>query len=171
MKILIINGLNLSATELIHSRVASLVPEANIVTCIPDYSDCSPMDVVNQYKAEDDWDVIMGNDFGGFLAYVIGAKLGIKTLLTDPYIPTSDYIVELIGLHRYTDDLNELWDTYQLQNNDCSILLDAKLDIPDTQKIFERLGETAHISICCTQNTMLYSEEYMKWLQSVMPNR
>lgn len=136
MKILNIHGLNGSHNNTNFKILKDMFPEADIVSPQIDYVNVSPKIIISSIVSTlDDVDLIVGNSFGGFFAYIIGSMKGAKTLLVNPCIPPDKYIPNLVNGYEYRKILSDLWAEYADTNCDYSVILgnaDKVLDINTT---------------------------------------
>lgn len=61
-----------------------------------DFENCSPYKIIDELYIQKNIDFIVGNSFGGFFAYVTSAKIRCPCILTNPCIPPTKYIRELV---------------------------------------------------------------------------
>jgi len=136
MKILNIHGLNGSNTNTNYKLLCSEFPGAEIVSPQIDYESNSPEDILANLKSLcPNPDLIVGNSFGGFFAYILGSCTGTKTLLVNPCIPPDKYIPNLVSGYRFKESLLALWSTYADTNSNYFVILgneDKVLDINTT---------------------------------------
>ena len=166
MKILNLSNINDSAVDQNYRTIFKLSPETTIMSSPHDYNIVSPTDVFLSYCYEEDLDLIVGNGFGAFLGYILGAELGVKTLLTNPYIPA--HIFTIPELYQYEQELKDLWEKYQNKNMDCHILLSIAEHTPNANQILDLLKETTDIKLLCDKTSMFNHPEYEKWLHSYL---
>lgn len=166
MKILNLSNINDSAIDQNYRTIFKLSPETTIMSSPHDYNIVSPTDVFLSYCYEEDLDLIVGNGFGAFLGYTLGAELGVRTLLTNPYIPAHTFIIP--ELHQYEQELKELWEKYQGKNVDCHILLSIAEHTPDANKVMTLLKDTADIKLVCTNTSVFNTSSYESWLKSYL---
>ena len=164
MKILNIPNINDPAMDSNYTIIQKLSPNAEIISNAQTYEFMSPVDIFLSYCAEDDLDLIVGNGFGAFLGYILGAELKVRTLLTNPYIPAHAF--DIAGLLPYAQELEDLWDKYKGKNTDCHILLSVTDSPPDSNKIMELFKDTADIKLLCTQ--VFNTDEHSKWINSYL---
>lgn len=166
MKILNLPNINDSAMDNNCCTIHKLSPNSEIISEVQDYNIISPIDVFLRYCYEDNLDLIIGNGFGAFLGYILGAELKVKTLLTNPYIPAHDF--RIAELYRYEQELKELWEKYQGKNADCHILLSIAEHTPDANKVMTLLKDTADIKLVCTNTSVFNTSSYESWLKSYL---
>ena len=166
MKILNLPNINDSALDNNYCAIHELFPDVEIISQPYDCNVLSPSDLLLSYFAEEDIDLIVGNGFGAFLGYIIGAELNVKTLLTNPYIPATDFTI--IELYPYRQELERLWEKYQNKNRNCHILLSVFDTTINTNKLFDMLKDTADIRLLCTPTSTFNSSEYKKWIHSYL---
>jgi hypothetical protein len=143
-----------------------LSPDAEIISVRLNFNLDSPTDIFLSYCAEDDFDLIVGNGFGAFLGYILGAELNVKTVLTNPLIPAHDRtIIELIP---YEEELKGFWEKYQNKNTDCHILLSVLDSTIDSDKLFNLLRDTADIKLLCNTPSIFNSSTYEEWLNTYL---
>lgn len=113
----------------------------------------------------DAYDLIVGNSFGGFFAYILGSRLKVPTLLTNPYIPPSIYIPNLVTGYKYTEELITLWDEYRRSNLKCSILLGDSDEVLDSSVTLNNLN-IFHTKVkTIPGGHSLEGEDHQKWLE------
>lgn len=94
--ILNLHGLYGTAENTNYGILAELYPVTEIYSPQIDFEKRSPYDIIDRLYAIKDIDIIVGNSFGGFYAYAMGAEWNIPCLLTNPCIPPAKYIRELV---------------------------------------------------------------------------
>ena len=166
MKILNIPNINDSAMDNNYCVMQKLSPNAEIISQPQNFAYNNPVDIFLSYCAEEDIDLIVGNGFGAFLGYILGAELKVKTVLTNPHIPAHEYT--MIELFPYEEELKNLWDKYQNKNTDCHILVSVFDTAVDAGKLFELLRNSADIKLLCNTTSVFNSYEYEKWLYSYL---
>lgn len=92
------------------------------------YEKRSPYNVIDELYTIKNINFIVGNSFGGFFAYIMGAELNISCLLTNPCIPPTKYIRELIpgypeGFLQQLNELTEFAYNKRLYEKFCSTLV------------------------------------------------
>ena len=166
MNILNLHGFGGSGNNNNFRTIEKLFPLANIVSETIDYTAVDPKDIITTY-CESAFYAVAGNSFGGFFAYVIGAELGIKTILTNPCIPPADYIPKIAENYKYEKELRELWNLYEGRNKNCYVLLGLKDDVLDPQKTIRLLNGTADISFTPDCGHSLSGKDYDDWMKDV----
>lgn len=137
--ILNLHGLYGTAENTNYRILTELYPVTEICSPQIAYEKRSPYNVIDELYTITNADFIVGNSFGGFLAYVMGAKLNISCLLTNPCIPPIKYIRELIPGYpeeflRELKDLTELAYHKRLHEISCStfVILGKDDDVLDS---------------------------------------
>ena len=141
-----------------------LFPDVEIITTPNTYTEKPILDMIFDYECFQDIDYIVGDGFGGFLAYIAGIANDTKTILINPYIPMADYLAGVPYIEENRDTFNSLWENNKGQNKYCSVILDAKTQVPDLKKTFDTLKDIADTYIYCTKDTLVYSKEYETWM-------
>ena len=136
MRILNLHGLGGSSENTNFRMIRQASPSSEIVSETIDYVNTSPRAIVEKYCNDGGFDIVVGNSFGGFFAYIIGTRLKIKTILTNPCVPPADYIPQLVEDYKYTDELVELWNKYQDKNDNCHIMLGTHDEVLDSNKTY-----------------------------------
>lgn len=140
MRILNLHGFSGSSENTNYRMIRQASPGSEIVSETIDYENTSPKAIIKKYCNDGAFDIVVGNSFGGFLAYVIGAKLDVKTVLTNPCVPPADYITKLLESYRYTDELEELWNRYHGKNYNCHVLLGRDDEVIDPHNTYRLLS-------------------------------
>ncbi len=94
--ILNLHGLYGTAENTNYRILTELYPVSEVYSPQIDFENRLPYDIINGLYDLKDIEIIVGNSFGGFYAYVMRAELEIPCLLTNPCIPPVKYIRELI---------------------------------------------------------------------------
>lgn len=94
--ILNLHGLYGTAKNTNYRILTELYPVSEIYSPQIDFEKHSPYNIIDRLYVTEDIDFIVGNSFGGFYAYVMGAELNIPCLLTNPCIPPVKYIRKLV---------------------------------------------------------------------------
>ena len=164
MKILYLHNFGDAEQDRHYALLHRLFPDAEIVTTSANYTECPILDTIFNYECIEDIDCIVGNGFGGFLAYIAGIANDTKTILINPYIPMAEYLAGILFIEENRDMFNSLWENNKGQNKHCSVILDAKTQVPDLDKTFDALKDIADIYIHCAQEDLTDSAEYATWL-------
>lgn len=165
MKILYLHNFGEIVRDSHYEALRRLFPDAEISAIEIDYTDKPIFDLVFDFECIRDVDCIVGNGFGGYLAYIVGIANNTKTICINPYIPMTDYLEGVPYIEDNREDMNTLWQNNKGENKDCHILLEAKLQVPDTNKTFEALKDIADINIYCDSETITNSKLYEDWLR------
>ena len=166
MRILNIHGFMGSVENTNYKMLRDMYPDAVIVDDYHDYMKDSPEDIICTYCAYEDFDLVIGNSFGGFIAYIIGAISEWKTLLTNPCIPASDYIKDVINDYPFIEELERLWDVYKGDNHNCCIMLGLKDEAISPQKTIDALkGSGANISLSPDSGHLIQGDTLKNWLE------
>lgn len=116
-------------------------------------------------QLSDNYDIVVGNSFGGFFAYILGFQLDIKTILTNPCIPPANYIPKLVDNYKYENELVELWSRYNKTNIHCSVLLGRSDEVLDTSVTLNNLN-IFHTKVeTISGGHSLKGDEYQKWFE------
>ena len=122
----------------------------------------NPIDILNQLSQPHD--IIIGNSFGGFFAYILGEKYQSKTILTNPCIPAHLYISKLVPNYKYTEELHQLWDKYKNTNRNCHVLLGNSDNVLDTSITLSNLRGDVDITMI-SGGHKLTGPEYETWIK------
>lgn len=164
MRILNLHGLGGSGINNNFRTVGRIFLDAEITSDNNDYLKSDPEDLIYKYCCEEPYDFVIGNSFGGFLAYIIGAELGSKTLLTNPCIPPADYASGFPESYKFNETLEKLWKDYQGKNTNCHILLGMKDVVIDPYKTIRLLGDSAEITQVEDCGHHLTGPAYEDWM-------
>lgn len=171
MRILNLHGLGGSFDNTNYRMIRNASPSAEVVSETIDYENTSPKASVEKYCHYGEFDIVVGNSFGGFFAYVIGTRLKIKTLLINPCVPPADYIPKMVEGYRYTSELEELWNIYQYKNYNCFVLIgqnDEILDVDITDRSLRANGVKIN---WVSGGHSLSSDDYEWWFESLISQR
>ena len=138
--VLNLHGLYGTAENTNYRILTELYPVPEIYSPQIAFEKRSPYNIIDGLYAVKDIDFIVGNSFGGFYAYAMGAELNIPCLLTNPCIPPAKYIRELVpeypesSLHQLRE-LTEPAYTKRLHETSCStfVILGKDDDILDSK--------------------------------------
>ena len=167
MKILYLHNFGDAENDIHYEVLHQLFPNAEITTVSNNYTEIPIIDLIFDLECSArDADYIVGIGYGGFLAYLVGISDNTNTVLVNPYIPMADYLSDIPYMEENRDTMNSLWLNNQGDNRKCHILLDAKIKLPDTDKVFTALKDTAEVSIYCDPESLVYSQKYKDWLTS-----
>jgi len=169
MKILNLHGLNGSSHNTNYNTLVEYFKDRDDVEIISpqiDYENISPsvllLNLIHECTKPD---IIVGNSFGGFFAYVYGAALGAKTLLVNPCIPPYEYIPELVSDYMFTDDLRSIWTRYSGTNFNYSLLLGDSDEVLDIQKTLNTLNPSHNRITIINGGHSLSGEQYELWFK------
>ena len=82
----------------------------NVYSPAVDYENLNPYTIIDKYK--DDYDLIVGNSFGGFYASVLGTLTKARVVTINPALPPYLYIDKITdGKYKFTNELKELFKT------------------------------------------------------------
>ena len=172
MKILNLHGLNGSNTntnfKLLNSIYAS---DSNVVIESPqiDYVNISPKKIISDIQQRNiTFDIVVGNSFGGFFAYIIGARCGAKTILTNPCIPPHVYIPNLVQDYKYTAELKYLWDRYENTNFNYSMILGDSDEVINIQTTLNVLNPANNRYSIINGGHSLSGEEYEYYFKEML---
>ena len=165
MRILNLHGFGGDGNNTNYMALRKLFPEAEIVSRTYDYMHTYCEDIIDDCCFEGGFDLVVGNSFGGFLAYIIGAELGIKTILTNPCIPAYEYIPRIIKGYGNGAELKELWANYAGKNHNCYVLLGTDDKVLDYTRTVAVLGATANIEYEEGAGHSISGEHYEVWLK------
>ena len=116
MKILNLHGLNGSSHNTNYRFLSVYFADRNDVIIVSpqiDYEKANPHYVIDAFLPKiDEFDIIVGNSFGGFFAYTLGSFSNkAKTLLVNPCIPPYFYIPKLVENYKYTEELKQIFES------------------------------------------------------------
>lgn len=117
--ILNLHGLYGKSKNTNYSILEKLFSASMIISPQIDFESCPPYDIIDRLSTMKRIDYIVGNSFGGFFAYVVSAKIGCPCLLTNPCIPPTKYIRELIPKYpnESFEQLEEITESFCLDNS------------------------------------------------------
>ena len=169
MKILNLHGLNGSSKNTNYrflSEYFANKEDVEIVSPQLDYATHSPSTILAEIiTACPNPDIIVGNSFGGFFAYIAAVYTGAKLLLINPCIPPHKYIKDLVPDYKYTDILKDLWNRYSNVHVQYDLLLgdnDTVLDIKTTLNNLKPENDRFKI---ISGGHSLSGAEYEKWFK------
>ena len=168
MKILNLHGLNGSAHNTNYqflSKYYSGREDVEIISPQIDYASCSPYEVINILYDNIFADIVVGNSFGGFFAYVFSAISGQKALLINPCVPPHKYIGNLVPEYKYLDELTHIWEAvYKHKPSNYSLLLGDIDEVIDTITTLNTLNDCKDYTIISGGHS-LKGEAYEKWFK------
>lgn len=170
MKILNLHGLYGSAQNTNYSVLSEYYAgreDVEIISPQIDYAVKSPYWVLKEILAEcDKPDIVVGNSFGGFFAYVFGAMLlDTKTILINPCIPPHEYIKNIVPDYEYVGDLEEIWEHVKTLSIDYSMLLGDSDDVIDIKTTLNTLSPSTNRYTIISGGHRLSGEIYEKWFK------
>jgi len=169
MKILNIHGLNGSCHNTNYNTIVKHYEDRDDVEIISpqiDYEANSPSEILlSLVKACSNPDIIVGNSFGGFFAYILGLLTNAKTLLVNPCIPPHEYIPNLVEDYKYTKGLERLWDTHKIHKPNYSLLLGDSDEVLDTNRTLNILASNSKNVKVIPGGHSLRGEEYENWFK------
>lgn len=169
MKILNLHGLNGSSHNTNYNTLVKYFKDRDDVEIVSpqiDYSCTHPLTVLSHIHMSCRYaDLVVGNSFGGFFAYVYGAALGAKTLLVNPCIPPYEYIPELVSDYMFTDDLRSIWTRYSGTNFNYRLLLGDSDEVLDIQKTLNTLNPSHNRITIINGGHSLSGEQYELWFK------
>lgn len=168
MKILYLHDFGESARDQHYEVLHKLFPEADITTEEIDYTEKPILDLIFDLECIRDADYIIGIGYGGFLAYLSGIVNNIATVLINPYTPIETYLDEVPYIKENKEAMVSFWENNKGQNKDCHIILDAKTQTPDANKIFNEFKGIAKICLCCDSDNLINSTLYESWLKDTI---
>ena len=171
MRILNLHGLGGSGGNTNYRTIREAFPKMDIVSETNDFVNTNPKTIIEKYCGYGDFDIVVGNSFGGFFAYIIGAKLKIKTVLTNPAIPAGEYIPKLVEGYKYASELDELWEKYQGRNENCHVLLGINDEVLDPNRTNQLLDKTTKDILFIPGEHKLKSDLYENWLTEKLSTR
>ena len=163
MRILNFHGLGGSAENTNFRTIKKAFQDAKIVSETIDYVNTNPKAIIEKYCNYGEFDVVTGNSFGGYFAYIIGTELKIKTVLTNPAIPAGEYIPKLVEGYKYAAELDELWEKYQGKNENCLVLLGMNDEVLDPDRTNKLLEDSAKDILFIPGGHSIKSEAYELW--------
>lgn len=165
MKILNIHGLYGDSNNTNYQVIVNYYKDRENVEIISPQLDLTDNPYSILTELNDTYDLVVGNSFGGFFAYILGSRLKIRTLLTNPCIPPSVYIPNLVTDYKYTEELITLWDEYKRSNLKCSILLGKSDEVLDSSITLNNL-DIFHTRVkTISGGHSLKGEDHQKWLE------
>lgn len=169
MRILNLHGLNGSSNNTNYKFLSEYYKDRDDVEIISpqlDYANISPSTLLVDILTEcPDPDIIVGNSFGGFFAYLIGAMTGVKTYLINPCIPPHKYIKNLVPDYLYSDLLEHLWNKFSIIHIDYEMLLGDNDNILDIQTTLNTLYAASSKSKIIAGGHSLSGKEYENWFK------
>lgn len=169
MRILNLHGLNGSSKNTNYRFLAEYYKgrdDVEIISPQLDYSNISPSTIlVDILTVCPDPTIIVGNSFGGFFAYLVGAMTGVKTFLINPCIPPHKYIKNLVPDYQYSDILEYIWNRFSIVNIDYEMLLGDNDNVLDIQTTLNTLYAANSKSKIIAGGHSLSGEEYEKWFK------
>ncbi len=111
--ILNLHGLNGSSHNTTYTLLVERYSQEYIISPQIDYVMTSPVEILERLLKYDNIDLVIGNSFGGFYAYILSDMCNIPCLLVNPCIPPDKYIPFLVEEYTYTDELVNLMGKYQ----------------------------------------------------------
>lgn len=165
MKILNLHGLYGSSNNTNYKTLANYYNGREGIEIVSPQLDLTDNPYSILVSLNDTYDLVVGNSFGGFFAYIIGSRLKVNTLLTNPCIPPSRYIPKLVDGYKYTEELITLWDEYKGSNLDCSILLGDADEVLDTSVTLNNLNLFYTKVKTIPGGHSLKGDEYQKWFE------
>ena len=171
MRILNLHGLGGSANNRNYRMIRKVSPNAEVVSETIDYENTSPRAIIEKYCHYGDFDIVVGTSFGGFFAYVIGARLRIKTIMTNPCVPPAEYIPQMIDGYKYTAELEELWNTYKNKELKGFVLIAHDDKVLDPNKTFWALSRNGIKITWAKGGHTLRGYYYGWWLEPLVSQR
>ena len=171
MRILNLHGLGGSFDNTNYRMIRNASPSAEIVSETIDYENISPKAIVEKYCHYGDFDIVVGNSFGGFFAYIIGTRLKIKTILINPCVPPAEYIPKLVDGYKFTAELEELWNIYQYKIVNCFVLIGRDDKVLDPDKTDRSLRANGVQISRISGGHSLISYDYEWWLEPLVSQR
>lgn len=163
MAILNLHGLNGSRNNTNYSILCEKFGEGAVISPQIDYEIDSPELIIHNILSSCPApDLIVGNSFGGFFAYIIGSIAGAKTLLVNPCIPPHEYIPNLVSDYKYTGMLESLWGTYADTNNDYFMILGSEDDVLNIDTTLNYLKPTDNRFTIISGGHSLKGEEFIR---------
>lgn len=167
MKILNIHGLNGSCHNTNYNTLVdyySSRTDVEIISPQIDYEVTSPSEIIlSIVKTCPNPDIVVGNSFGGFFAYILGLLTNAKTLLVNPCIPPHEYIPNLVSNYHYTDELERIWKTHKIHKPNYALLLGDSDEVLDINRTLNILGNK-NLRIIHGGHS-LNGEEYKSWFK------
>lgn len=172
MKILNLHGLN-GSNKNTNFRILNQIYSDNSDVIIEspqiDYANASPREILAIIQNHSiTFDIVVGNSFGGFFAYIVGSKCGAKTILTNPCIPPHKYIPKLVQDYKYTQELKQLWDRYGCTNFNYSMILGDSDEIIDIQTTLNILNPANNKYSIISGGHSLSGEEYEYYFKEML---
>ena len=172
MKILNIHGLNGSSHNTNYNTLVEYFKDSDDVEIISpqiDYENVSPsvllLNLIHECPKPD---IIVGNSFGGFFAYILGLFFPkAKTILVNPCIPPYEYIPKLVSNYKYSEELKKLWEVheiYEVSEPKYSLLLGDADEVLDINVTLYFLSSKSKFTIIPGGHS-LKGEEYENWFK------
>ena len=169
MLILNLHGLNGSCHNTNFKTISKIYEgDSDVVIVSPqiDYTSDSPYEIIGHILSNiDKPDIIIGNSFGGFFAYVLGAITNAKTLLVNPCIPPHEYLGKLVIGYPYLDELKEIWNKCSGLNHDYHVLVGDSDDVLNTHSTLNVLKPQPERITIIAGGHSLSGEDYEIWLK------
>lgn len=170
MKILNLHGLNGSSENTNYRFLSEYFKgreDVEIISPQLDYATRDPYGVFGELlTAYDDVDLIVGNSFGGFFAYLLCGLYRKKTILINPCIPPARYIPKLSPGYAYTKELEEIWNKIGTCKIDNYVMLLGKDDeVLDTNITLDILNPKTEQFSMISGGHSLSGSEYENWFK------
>lgn len=169
MKILNLHGLNGSSHNTNYNTLVKYFKDRDDVEIISpqiDYENISPsVLLLNLIQEFNNPDIIVGNSFGGFFAYILGLFFSkAKTILVNPCIPPYKYIPKLVSNYKYSEELEKIWKVHEIYEPEYSVLLGDSDEVLDINVTLYFLSSKSKFTIIPGGHS-LKGEEYESWFK------
>lgn len=124
--ILNLHGLNGSSHNTTYSLLVDMYSQEYVISPQIDYVMKSPAEILERLSQYESINLVVGNSFGGFYAYILSNMCHIPCLLVNPCIPPDKYIPFLVEGYAYTNELVNLMKKYH--NNSQMIYMILGID-------------------------------------------
>lgn len=168
MKILNLHGLNGSSENTNYRFLSEYFKgrdDVEIISPQLDYANCDPYWVYGHLLGNHNVDIIVGNSFGGFFAYCLGAFWKKRTILVNPCIPPENYIPTLVPDYKYTKSLEEMWNACKDVNKNYTMLLGDSDTVLDISITLDSLNPKPEQFSIISGGHSLSGQEYENWFK------
>lgn len=168
MKILNLHGLNGSSENTNYKFLSEYFKgrdDVEIISPQIDYANRDPYAIFGELVCSGDINLVVGNSFGGFFAYLLGYFWTTKTILINPCIPPAKYIPTLAPGYKYTEELEEMWNACKNLNYSYTMLLGDSDDVIDIDITLDNLNPKPEQFSIISGGHSLSGQEYENWFK------
>lgn len=169
MIILNLHGLNGSSNNTNFKFLTKYYENRRYVKIISpqlDYATYSPSTILAEIVAMcPNPDIIVGNSFGGFFAYIVAAFTNAKLLMINPCIPPHRYIKNLVPDYKYCDILENIWNRYANMHIQYNLLLGDNDKVLDIKTTLNSLNPESNRVKIISGGHSLSGKEYEDWFK------